>query len=112
MQIIGKGDETYILLSRIVVSENIRLSDYVELQPADTSNLDFSTAISTCSRPDDIAVVAALSHALHRNSVLLLPPLKSYLLMRGIGHGMLFFLVHYFILKLVSTYNQMCQQRK
>lgn len=59
MQIIGKGDETYILLSGIVVSENIRLSDYVELQPADTSHLDFSTAISTCSRPDDIAVVAA-----------------------------------------------------
>lgn len=59
MQIIGKGNTTYILLSGIVVSDKIRLSDNVELQPADTSHLDFNTAISTCSRPDDIAVVAA-----------------------------------------------------
>lgn len=59
MQIIGRGNATYILLSGIVVSDNIRLSDNVELQPADTSHLDFKTAISTCSRPNDIAVVAA-----------------------------------------------------
>jgi len=59
MQIIGESNTTYILLSGIVVSDNIRLSDYVELLPADTSHLDFNTAISTCSRPDDIAVVAA-----------------------------------------------------
>lgn len=59
MQIIGKGHVTYILLSGIIVSDNIRLSDNIELQPADTSHLDFSTAISTCSQPDDIAVVAA-----------------------------------------------------
>lgn len=59
MQILGKGETTYILLSGIVVPENVKLSDNVELQPADTSHLDFKTAISTCSRPDDIAVVAA-----------------------------------------------------
>jgi len=59
MQIIGKGDETYMLLSGIIVSDDVRLSDNVALQPADTSHLDFNTAISTCSRPDDIAVVAA-----------------------------------------------------
>lgn len=59
MQVIGKGDATYILLSGIIVSDNVRLSDNVELQPADTSHLDFNTTISTCSRPDDIAVVAA-----------------------------------------------------
>jgi len=59
MQILGKGGTTYILLSGIVVSDSVRLSDNVELQPADTSHLDFNTAISTCSKPDDIAVVAA-----------------------------------------------------
>jgi len=59
MQVVGKGDETYILLSGIIASDNVRLSDNVQLQPADTSHLDFNTAISTCSQPDDIAVVAA-----------------------------------------------------
>lgn len=59
MQVIGTGNETYILLSGIIASNNVRLSDNVELQPADTSHLNFNTAISTCSRPDDIAVVAA-----------------------------------------------------
>ena len=59
MQIRGKGDATYILLSGIVVPDSVRLSDNVELQHANTSHLDFNTAISTCSRPDDIAVVAA-----------------------------------------------------
>jgi len=59
MQIIGKGNEMYILLNGIIVSDNVRLSDNVELQPADTSHLDFYTTISTCSRPDDIAVIAA-----------------------------------------------------
>jgi len=59
MQIIGKGDTTYILLSGIEVSENLCLSENIELQPADTSHLDFNTAVSTCSQPDDIAVVVA-----------------------------------------------------
>ena len=59
MQIIGKGNTTYILLSGIEVPGEIVLSDNVKLLPADTSLLDFETAIATCSRPDDIAVVAA-----------------------------------------------------
>lgn len=59
MRILGKGNTTYILLSGITPSENVRLSDNVELQPADTSHLDFDTAMSTCSQPDDLAVVAA-----------------------------------------------------
>jgi hypothetical protein len=59
MKILGKGGTTYILLSGVVVSDNVQLSENVELQPADTSHLDLNTAISTCSRPDDIAVVAA-----------------------------------------------------
>lgn len=59
MQIIGKGNTTYILLSGIEVPGEVLLSDNVKLIPADTSHLDFETAIATCSRPDDIAVVAA-----------------------------------------------------
>ena len=59
MQIIGKGNTTYILLSGIEVPGEIALSDNVTLLPADTSHLDFETAIATVSRPDDIAVVAA-----------------------------------------------------
>ena len=59
MQITGKGNTTYILLSGVEVSENLRLSENIELLPADTSHLDFNTAVSTCTRPDDIAVVAA-----------------------------------------------------
>lgn len=59
MQIIGKGNTTYILLSGIEVSDEIILGENVKLLQADTSHLDFQTAIVTCSRPDDIAVVAA-----------------------------------------------------
>jgi hypothetical protein len=59
MQIIGKGNTTYILLSGIEVPGEVILVDNVKLLPADTSHLDFQTAIATCSRPDDIAVVAA-----------------------------------------------------
>lgn len=59
MQIIGTGSVTYLLLSGISVPRNISINENVELQPADTSHLDFNTAISTCSHPDDIAVVAA-----------------------------------------------------
>jgi hypothetical protein len=60
MQIVGTEKETYILLNGIVVSEDIRLSDYVLLQPADTSHLDLQTTLSACTHPDDIAVAAAL----------------------------------------------------
>jgi hypothetical protein len=59
MQIIGKGNTTYILFSGIEVPGEIILGANVNLLPADTSHLDFQTAIATCSRPDDIAVVAA-----------------------------------------------------
>ncbi|MFZ3116215.1 MAG: hypothetical protein WA133_02870 [Syntrophales bacterium] len=59
MQIIGKENTTYLLLSGIEVPDEIMLGDNVKLLPADTSHLDFKTAIATCSRPDDIAVVAA-----------------------------------------------------
>jgi len=59
MQIIGKGNTTYILLSGIEVPSELELSDNVKLLPADTSHLNFETAIATCKRPDDIAVVAA-----------------------------------------------------
>jgi hypothetical protein len=59
MHIENESISTYILLNGIIVPENISLSDNIELQPADTSHLDFSTAISTSSRPDDIAVIAA-----------------------------------------------------
>jgi len=59
MQIIGKGNTSYILLSGIEVPGEISLSNNVKLLPADTSHLDFETAIATCKRPDDIAVVAA-----------------------------------------------------
>lgn len=59
MQIVGTGNKTYILLSGIEVAEDILLTENVKIIPADTSHLDFSTAMSTCSQPDDIAVVAA-----------------------------------------------------
>lgn len=59
MKILGTENETYILLSGIEVPEKISLSKNVTLLQADTSHLDFETAISICSRPDDIAVVAA-----------------------------------------------------
>ncbi|MBV1928756.1 MAG: hypothetical protein KUG81_04515 [Gammaproteobacteria bacterium] len=59
MQIIGTSNTTFILLSGIAVQSDVKLSKHVELQPADTSHLDIETALSTCSRPDDIAVVMA-----------------------------------------------------
>lgn len=59
MQIVGTGNKTYILLSGIEVAEDISLTENVKIIPADTSHLDFSAAMSTCSQPDDIAVVAA-----------------------------------------------------
>lgn len=51
--------ETFILLNGIEVKSDIRLGEGIVLQPADTSHLDFATALSTCRHPDDIAVVAA-----------------------------------------------------
>lgn len=59
MKIFANGTVTFLLLSGISVTSNLRLSDHVELQSADTSHLDLQTALSTCSHPDDIAVVAA-----------------------------------------------------
>lgn len=59
MQIVATGNVTFLLLSGISVTSNLRLSDHVELQSADTSHLDLKTALSACSHPDDIAAVAA-----------------------------------------------------
>ncbi|MGQ7859446.1 hypothetical protein ACUN0G_09040 [Pseudomonas sp. 32A] len=59
MQVIGSGSTTYMLLNGIVVPGEVQLDDNICLQPADASHLDFHTAIATCRRPDDIAVVAA-----------------------------------------------------
>lgn len=59
MQASEKENTTYLLLTGIEVPGEIELDDNVKLLPADTSHLDFNTALSTCSRPDDIAVVAA-----------------------------------------------------
>lgn len=59
MQIIGKDNTTYMLLSGIEVPGELKLSENVRLLPADTSHLDFDTAMAACKRPDDIAVVAA-----------------------------------------------------
>lgn len=59
MQVIGTGNVTYVLLSGITVPRCVRLSDSVQLQPADTSHLDLQTTLSACTQPDDIAVAAA-----------------------------------------------------
>ncbi|UFH49595.1 HEPN domain-containing protein [Pseudomonas sp. KNUC1026] len=59
MQILTNGSPTYILLNGIIAHEEVLLDDNICLQPADTSHLDFDTAIKTCRRPDDIAVIAA-----------------------------------------------------
>ena len=59
MQATEKENTTYLLLTGIEVPGEIELDDNVKLLPADTSHLDFNTAIATCSHPDDIAVVAA-----------------------------------------------------
>ncbi|MEW2912468.1 hypothetical protein [Leisingera sp. JC11] len=50
---------TYRLLTGISVTQSIQLDKHVALLPADTSHLDFPTALSACGGPDDIAVVAA-----------------------------------------------------
>ena len=57
MQIIGSGNITYILLSGIRPTQNVKLDDNIELQPADCSHLDLDTALSACSDPNDITVV-------------------------------------------------------
>lgn len=59
MQIATEINETFILLNGISVHTEIRLSEGILLQPADTSHLDFNSALLACSKPDDIAVVAA-----------------------------------------------------
>ncbi|MDB5661289.1 MAG: hypothetical protein JWS10_3904 [Cypionkella sp.] len=59
MEVIANKNETFILLNGISTPKNIQFCDGVQLEQADTSQLDFASAVSTCSRPDDIAVVAA-----------------------------------------------------
>lgn len=59
MQITGISNTTYILLNGLYVSENVILSKNIELLPADTSHIDFSAAVATCSHPEDIAVIIA-----------------------------------------------------
>jgi hypothetical protein len=55
----GRSMETFILLNGIEVKSDIFLCEGVVLQPADTSQLDFTTAVAACWHPDDIAVIAA-----------------------------------------------------
>lgn len=52
-------NSSYILLSGISTDKIISIDENVKLLPADTSHLDFYTAISTCAGADDIAVIAA-----------------------------------------------------
>ncbi len=59
MQISVTGYTTYILLSGLEVPLEIALDENITLLSADTSKLNFETAIATCSRPDDISVIAA-----------------------------------------------------
>ena len=59
MEIVGKERETFVLLNGITVQSDIQLSEGIQFEPADTSHLDFKSALSACSRPDDIAVVVA-----------------------------------------------------
>ena len=59
MKVAETQKNIYILLSGLEVPTYISLTENVKLLPADTSHLDFETAIATCSCPDDIAVVAA-----------------------------------------------------
>ena len=59
MEVFAEKNETFILLNGISVDTDILLSDSILLQPADTSHLDLNSALSACSQPDDIAVVAA-----------------------------------------------------
>lgn len=80
MQVVVTGNETYILLSGLEVSEDISLTENVKLIPADTSHLDFQTAIATCSRPDDIAVVAAFIPRVSAQFKIVAPTLKELLI--------------------------------
>ena len=59
MQVIAENIETFILLNGISVRSEIQLEEGLLLQPADTSHIDFDSAISACFQPDDIAVVLA-----------------------------------------------------
>ncbi|EOW7153582.1 TPA: HEPN domain-containing protein [Yersinia enterocolitica] len=59
MQIEGTENITYLLLSGIIVPLEIALDENITLMPADTSKLDFETAIATCSGTDDISVITA-----------------------------------------------------
>lgn len=59
MQMIAENSETFILLNGISVRSDIQLEEGLLLQPADTSHIDFNSAISACAQPDDIAVVLA-----------------------------------------------------
>lgn len=59
MKFIGQGNKTYVLLSGIRCEESFSLSKNLMLMPADTSHLDFDTALSTCRDPDDIAIIVA-----------------------------------------------------
>ncbi len=59
MRISVDQGETFILLNGIAVNTDIHLAEDITLQPADTSHLDFSSTLSACVRPDDIAVAAA-----------------------------------------------------
>lgn len=77
MQAYSENTSTYILLNGIIVSENVQLSENIELQPADTSHLDFNTAISTCSRPDDISVIVAFIPRITSQLHICAPTLKK-----------------------------------
>ena len=59
MQIIAQGNQTFILLSGLKLENNLTINDNINLQSADTSHIVFATAVSTCSNPDDIAVILA-----------------------------------------------------
>lgn len=59
MEIACEKEETFILLNGINVNSEIELRPGVQIQPADTSHIDFNSALAACSQPDDIAVVAA-----------------------------------------------------
>ena len=59
MQMIAEKSETFILLNGISVRANIELDEGLFIQPADTSHIDFNSAVSACAQPDDIAVVLA-----------------------------------------------------
>lgn len=59
MKQVHHSGPAYLLLTGLHPRTPIKLNSYVELFAADTSHLDFNTAVKTCSHPDDIAVVAA-----------------------------------------------------